>query len=120
MDASASVDDDDIHVDFDFSWYCEDGAGDTCISRTGETLDLSPFVGEAVLVLPAGSLPAGERGKTTSWGPEADLSPQPASEPLRFICWGVSMVVQAAFSRLYQIFYKVYFYRPQRQHPVGG
>lgn len=60
LDASSSVDEDDLDTDFDFHWYCEDNAGGACVSRTGETLQLSSFVGEAVLSLPAGSLPAGE------------------------------------------------------------
>lgn len=61
-DASASVDDDDLGIDFDFRWYCEDSAGGTCVSGTGGTLDISAFGGEAVLLLPAGSLPAGKLG----------------------------------------------------------
>lgn len=69
LNASASVDDDNIDIDFDYRWYCEDNAGGTCSSSTGETLELSSFMGEAVLVLPAGSLPAGEVREAPVWGP---------------------------------------------------
>ena len=60
LDASGSVDEDDVDIDFDFRWSCEDDAGGMCVSRTGETLELSAFMGATVLFLPAGSLPAGE------------------------------------------------------------
>lgn len=73
LDASASIDDDDVDIGFDFRWYCEDIAGGTCVSRTGETLELSSFMGAAVLFLPAGSLPAGELVETPNRGPEAEL-----------------------------------------------
>lgn len=73
LDASVSVDDDDIDIEFDFRWYCEDGAGGTCLTRTGGHLELSSFVGEAVLFLPAGSLPAGELREIPSQGSEAEL-----------------------------------------------
>ena len=63
LDASASVDEDDVDTDFEFRWYCEDTAGGTCMTRAGETLDLSSFADEAVLFLPAGSLPSGEPGR---------------------------------------------------------
>ena len=61
LDASASVDEDDLDLSFEFSWYCENGSGGTCLSRTGETLlEMSPSVNEAVLSVPAGSLPVGK------------------------------------------------------------
>ena len=79
LDASASVDDDDVDINFDFRWYCEDSAGGTCVSRTGETLELSAFMGATVMFLPAGSLPAGELVGTPNREPGAALSPRPRS-----------------------------------------
>lgn len=60
--ASASVDEDDLDDDsFEFSWDCENGSGDPCFSRAGDSLlGLASSVSEAVLSIPAGSLPIGE------------------------------------------------------------
>ncbi|CAM9207243.1 unnamed protein product, partial [Ectocarpus fasciculatus] len=60
LDASASVDDDDIAtIPFDFTWRCESHSGDICVSGTGQTLDISSSENEAILSIPANSLPTG-------------------------------------------------------------
>lgn len=65
LDALASVDEDDPDdVSFEFSWGCENGSGGSCFSRGGEPLlGLASSVGEAVLAIPAGSLPIGKLPK---------------------------------------------------------
>lgn len=62
LDASGSVDEDNIEDDpFEFGWYCENSSGGACLSRTGEALfDLASGAHEAVLSIPAGSLPIGK------------------------------------------------------------
>lgn len=98
LDASASVDDDNVDADIDFRWNCEDNAGGTCVSRTGEKLELSPFMGEAILFLSPGSLPAGELQETPSPGPEAELPPQTRS-PLRCVSFSVILAILLAMSQ---------------------
>lgn len=59
LDASASVDKDDIDIGFDFDWHCEDAStGGACASPNGEALSTSS--NEAFFSLPAGSLPIGK------------------------------------------------------------
>lgn len=61
LNASASVDADDIHLlPFTFSWMCiDDDDGDVCVSPTRTALDVSSFAENEVLSIPAGSLPIG-------------------------------------------------------------
>ncbi|CAM9773342.1 unnamed protein product [Scytosiphon promiscuus] len=61
LDASVSVDDDDIgELAFAFAWHCEATSGGACLSREGGgDLDISSGVNEAVLFLPGESLPIG-------------------------------------------------------------
>lgn len=67
LDASASVDDDDIAtIPFDFTWRCESQSGDICISGTGQTLNVSSSENEAILSIPANSLPTGKLMKVTT------------------------------------------------------
>jgi len=61
LDAGGSLDEDNIGIiPFEFSWSCEDKAGDVCVSLEGEALDLELLADEAFLSIPAATLPIGE------------------------------------------------------------
>lgn len=55
------MDDDNVgELAFDFAWHCETDSGGACLSREGGGLDMSPSVNDAVLSIPAESLPIGK------------------------------------------------------------
>ncbi len=77
LDASGSLDEDGVDdVSFAFSWYCDNGSGGACLSPTGENLlETYTSTNEAVLHVPAGSLPIGKsRGITKRGKPREYLS----------------------------------------------
>lgn len=63
LNASTSVDEDDIHsLPMAYAWRCADeSTGSACVSPSRETLDMSSFAEGALLSIPGGSLPIGER-----------------------------------------------------------
>lgn len=59
LNASESVDDDQLDETLDFTWSCTDEEGEDCESPSSAVLDMDSYASGGLLTIPAGTLPSG-------------------------------------------------------------